>query len=49
MDWANFKIDYDIFLDYYATKSENYRSEIDRNLEPKVLLELLKAVYNSCK
>jgi len=44
-----FKTDYGKFLGYYATKSKNYRSEVDATLDYKALLELLKAVYNNCK
>jgi len=48
MDMTKFRENYNRFLEYYATKSKSYRSEVDRNLEPKVLLELLKQVYNDC-
>jgi len=49
MNMTKFGVDYTKFLGYYATKSKNYRSDVDINLKPKALLELLKTVYNNCK
>jgi len=48
MNQTGFMADYDRFLGYYATKSENYRSEVDRTMKPKALIELLKNIRNNC-
>lgn len=45
---SNFNTQYQSFLTLYSTKSKNYQSEIDSNLEPKVLDELLKFIFNNC-
>ncbi|MGV6944456.1 hypothetical protein [Sphingobacterium kyonggiense] len=48
IDRSNFNTQYQKFLNLYATKSKNYQSEIDSSLEPKVLDELLKFIFNNC-
>jgi len=48
LDKSNFNTQYQKFLNLYATKSANYQSDIDNSLEPKVLDELLKFIFNNC-
>jgi len=49
MDKPKLLSDYSKFLDLYATKSKDYRSEIFADMEPKALLDLLKYINEHCK